>query len=57
MYFLFPSKPLVIGYNPLAEHGSSVGKVTSLILNEFSVSFVDFWEGHDPHNNILINVL
>ena len=23
----------------------------------FSVSFVDFWEGHDPHNNILINVL
>ena len=23
----------------------------------FSVSFVDFWQGHDPTNNILVNCL
>ena len=23
----------------------------------FSISFVDFWQGHDPHNNIITNVL
>ena len=23
----------------------------------FTVSFVDFWQGHDPNNNLLTNVL